>query len=177
MAITALPANTIVQAETYYLPPPPRRGQTPQDWSQVPGSELIYKWALTNLGRRVPLPTGHVPDHPGLYARIDDGRWLAECDNCGAAWIVSVLDPDPRFGCIECKRDWVPLIVPADVPAAEAEALALSSRFWWQADDPRNPAAPEPEPEPTPEPEVPIDPEPPVDPGPEPEAAAEETQP
>lgn len=160
MATAALPEDAIVQAETYYLPPPPRRGQTPQDWSQVPGSELIYKWALTNLGRRVPVPTGTVDGHPGLYARIDDGRWLAECDvpGCGAAWIVSVLDPDPRFGCIECKRDWVPLIVPDDVPAAEAEALALDRRFWWHADDPRNPA--EDPVEPAPEPEPPAEPDP-----------------
>lgn len=152
MAEAALPADAIVQAETLYVPPPPRRGQTPQDWSQVPGSELIYKWAATYLGRRVPVPTTYVPDHPGLYARIDDGRWLAECDACRAAWVVSVLDPTPRFGCIECKRDWVPLIVPDDVPAAEAIALALDKRFWWHPDDPTNPAAPEPEPEPEPQP-------------------------
>ncbi|MEU1122124.1 hypothetical protein ABZ371_00690 [Streptomyces sp. NPDC005899] len=137
----ALPAD-IVRAETYYLPPPPRRGQTPQDWSQVPGAELIYKWAEYRLARRLTVPTESVPDHPGLYARIDDGRWLAECDACGAAWIVSVADP--RFGCVECRRDWVPLIVPEDTAAAEAEALALDRRFWWHPDDPRNPTRTEP---------------------------------
>ncbi|MGP3636206.1 hypothetical protein ACTU45_23085 [Streptomyces sp. 24-1644] len=152
MAASALPANAIVQAETYYLPPPPRRGQPAQDWSQIPGAELIYKWAEYRLGRRVPVPTATVPDHPGLYARIDDGRWLAECDACRSAWIVSVRDP--RFGCVECRRDWVPLIVPADVPAAEAEALALTSRFWWHPEDPRNPNPPLP-----PEPEPPVEPE------------------
>ncbi|MFF1843046.1 hypothetical protein ACFVW9_15035 [Streptomyces sp. NPDC058217] len=140
MAATALPVDAIVQAETYYLPPTPRRGQTPQDWSQVPGAELVYKW-LERIGRRVPVPTETVPDHPGLYARIDDGRWLAECDNCQSAWIVSVLDP--RFGCGECKRDWVPLIVPEDIPAAEAEALALPRRWWWHPNDPLNPVQPE----------------------------------
>ncbi|MFI2314081.1 hypothetical protein AMK17_25395 [Streptomyces sp. CB00072] len=156
MAVSALPADAIVQAETYYLPPPPRRGQPAQDWSQVPGAELVYRWAEYRLSRRVSVPTASVPDHPGLYARIDDGRWLAECDACRAAWIVSVLDP--RFGCVECKRDWVPLIVPTDIPAAEAEALAQGlSRFWWHPDDPRNPYAPEP----------PIEPEPPVEPDPE----------
>ncbi|MER7806173.1 hypothetical protein [Streptomyces sp900116325] len=146
MAATALPADAIVQAETYYLPPTPRRGQTPQDWSQVPGAELVYKWLEYKMGRRVPVPTEFVPDHPGLYARIDDGRWVAECDNCRSAWIVSVLDP--RFGCGECKRDWVPLIVPDDIPAAEAEALALPRRWWWNPADPLNPVQPEPEPDP-----------------------------
>ncbi|MDQ0795568.1 hypothetical protein [Streptomyces sp. B1I3] len=152
MAATALPATAIVQAETYYLPPPPRRGQIPQDWSQVPGAELVYKWVEYRMGRRVPVPTGWVPDHPGLYARIDDGRWLVECDACQSAWIVSVLDP--RFGCAECKQAWVPLIVPEDIAAAEAEALALERRWWWHPDDPLNPVQP-PEPEPGTEPEEP----------------------
>lgn len=158
MAVSALPATAIVQAETYYVPPPPRRGQPAQDWSQVPGAELIYKWADYRLNRRLSVPTASVPDHPGLYARIDDGRWLAECDACGSAWIVSVLDP--RFGCVEttCKRDWVPLILPEDTNAAEAEALALTRRFWWHPFDPRNPnveSPGEPAPDPDPEPEEP----------------------
>lgn len=140
MAASALPADAIVQAETYYLPPPPRRGQTAQDWSQVPGAELVYLWAETHLHRRVAVPTDTVPDHPGLYARIDDGRWLGECDACGSAWIVSVHDP--RFGCVMCLRDWVPLILPEDVAAAEAEALALDRRFWWNPADPTNPNVP-----------------------------------
>ena len=145
----ALPADAIVQAETYYLPPTPRRGQPAQDWSQVPGAELVFKWVEYRMGWRVPVPTEWVPDDPGLYARIDDGRWIAECI-CGAAWMVSVLDP--RFACAQCRRDWVPLIVPDDIPAAEAEALALVRRFWFHPDDPRNPVQPEPEPE------TPVDP-------------------
>lgn len=153
-------ADAIVQAETYYLPPTPRRGQPAQDWTQVPGAELVYRWVEVKFGWRVPVPTQWVPDEPGLYARIDDGRWIAECI-CGNAWIVSVLDP--RFGCAhpQCRRDWVPLIVPDDIAAAEAEALALERRFWFHPDDPRNPAAPAPEPEPVPEePELPAEPTP-----------------
>lgn len=158
MAVSALPANAIVQAETYYLPPPPRRGQTPLDWSQVPGAELLYRWAEYRLARRVPVPTETVLDHPGLYARIDDGRWIGICDACGAVWIVSVRDP--RFGCVECKRDWVPLIVPDDIEAAEADALALQRRFWWHPNDPANPMAEPPEEPPAPDPDPPApDPE------------------
>ncbi|MFJ2718990.1 hypothetical protein [Streptomyces sp. NPDC087437] len=153
MAVSALPAASIVTAETFYLPPPPRRGQPAEDWSQIPGAELVYAWVEYRLGRRVPVPTEFVPDHPGLYAWIDDGRWITECDACKTAWAVSVADP--RFGCAECRRDWVRLIVPDDIEAAEAEALALPRRFWWHPDDPRNPVQPEPEPEPTPEPESP----------------------
>ncbi|WP_406420058.1 hypothetical protein [Streptomyces sp. NBC_00842] len=149
MATTALPATEIVRAETYYLPPPARRGQPAQDWSQVPGAELVYRWVEYRLGWRVPVPTEFVPDDPGVYARIDDGRWLTEC-TCGAAWIVSVIDP--RFGCAQCRRAWVPLIVPDDTAAAEAEALALDHRFWWHPDDPANPNQPEPTPDEEPQP-------------------------
>ncbi|MEU5716551.1 hypothetical protein AB0G71_12300 [Streptomyces sp. NPDC020403] len=149
MAANALPATEIVRAETYYLPPPARRGQPAQDWSQVPGAELVYKWVEYRLGWRVPVPTQFVQDDPGVYARIDDGRWLAECASCGAVWIVSVTDA--RFGCAQCRRDWVPLIVPIDTAAAEAEALALDHRFWWNPLDPANPNTPEPTPEPAPE--------------------------
>ncbi|MFI1524926.1 hypothetical protein [Streptomyces griseus] len=156
MAATALPANAIVQAETYYLPPPPRRGQPAQDWSQVPGAELIYRWAETRLSRRVPVPTQTVPDHPGLYARIDDGRWIGICDACDSVWIVSVKDP--RFGCVECRRDWVPLIVPDDIAAAEAEALALQRRFWWHPLDPANPTVEFPGQPPAPDPDPPVEP-------------------
>ncbi|MEV3946969.1 hypothetical protein AB0K57_04805 [Streptomyces halstedii] len=152
MATSALP-DTILRAETYYQPPPPRRGQPVEDWSQVPGAELVYRWVEYRLSRRVPVPTGSISGHPGVYAWIDDGRWITECE-CKAAWIVSV--EDPRFGCPECKADWVPLIVPEDIVAAEAAALALPYRFWWHPDDPRNPYAPEPE--------MPAEPEEPVEP-------------
>ncbi|MFL4904667.1 hypothetical protein ACJ6WF_16135 [Streptomyces sp. MMS24-I2-30] len=140
MTTPAPPAGRIERAETYYLPPPPWPGQTAQDWSQVPGAELVYHWAEYRLSRRVPIPTEPVPDHPGVYARIDDGRWLAECDACRSAWIVSVTDP--RFGCVQCRRAWVPLFLPDDTAAAETEALALEHRFWWQPEDPANPSPP-----------------------------------
>ncbi|MFB7548599.1 hypothetical protein [Streptomyces sp. NPDC056154] len=152
MAATALPAVTIARAETYYLPPPPRPGQPSPDWSGVPGAELVYLWYGTRLGRRVPVPTEAEVDAEPVYARIDDGRWLAECDVCRNAIVVSVTDL--RYGCPECQRAWVRLITPDDVAAVEAETLAKPRRFWWHPDDPRNPYRSE---EPTPEP--PADPE------------------
>lgn len=146
-----MPDVPVLRAETYYLPPPPtRRGQEPDDWSQIPGAELVYHWIDIRLHRRTPIPTQSVPDAPPVYARVDDNRWLGDCANCGAACLVSLVDL--RFGCTECRRDWVALIVPADVDAIEAELIAGGpSRFWWNPDDPNNPYAPEPEPEPEPE--------------------------
>ncbi|MFE2941045.1 hypothetical protein ACFXKG_18570 [Streptomyces sp. NPDC059255] len=147
-----MPPLPIVRAETYYLPPTPPRGQDPVDWSGYGGAELVYLWWEVR-GRRIPIPTTFEPDAPPVYARIDDNRWLAECDACRSACVVSVLDP--RFGCAQCRRAWVELIVPDDVEAIEAEVLPLARRFWWHPDDPRNPNRPEPEPEPPTEPEEP----------------------
>lgn len=139
----------VVRAETYYQPPPPRRGQPPADWSQVPGAELVYRWINYRLNRRTVPPIEFVPDAPPVYARINQNRWLGDCANCGNAAIVSVVDP--RFGCTECQRDWVNLIAPDDVAAVEAEMLLVPQptyRNWWHPDDPNNPDTPPPEPDP-----------------------------
>lgn len=138
----------VVRAETYYLPPPPRRGQPAEDWSQVPGAELVYRWINYRLNRRLTPPTEFVPDAPPVYARINQNRWLGDCANCGNGAIVSVTDL--RFGCTECQRDWVELIVPDDVAAVETEMLLVTPpiyRNWYNPDDPNNPDAPQPEPE------------------------------
>lgn len=139
-----MPAVTpVVRAEAYYLPPTPRRGQEPEDWSLIRGAELVYHWLNYRMGRRTAVPTSFVPDAVPIYARVNQNRWLADCTECGAAAIVSLADP--RFGCTECLRDWVPLIVPADPDVVEAELLLIPQpnlRNWWAADDPANPADP-----------------------------------
>lgn len=133
----------VVRAEAYYLPPVPRRGQPAEDWSQIPGAELVYHWLNYRMGRRTPIPTETVPNAAPVYARVNQNRWLGDCPECGNAAIVSLLDP--RFGCTECQRDWVPLIAPADVAAVEAPLLLIPQTYlrnWWAAEDPANPADP-----------------------------------
>ncbi|MGX1711341.1 hypothetical protein ACWIFI_18660 [Streptomyces albidoflavus] len=136
----------VVHAETLYLPPAPtRKGQEREDWSQVPGAELVYLWMAANLGRRTPVPTETIPGDPGTYARVDDNRWMADCHGCGTGLVVST--DDPRFGCTQCGRDWVPLIVPSpeEVATIDADLGAIEGRrFWWAEGDPRNPVQPEP---------------------------------
>ncbi|MEU9946933.1 hypothetical protein [Streptomyces sp. NPDC047939] len=142
-----MPDVPVVRAEAYYLPPPPRRGQIPQDWSQIPGAELVYHWLNYRMGRRMPIPTEFVPDAAPVYARINQNRWIGDCPVCGNAAIISLNDP--RFGCTECPRDWVELILPADPLAVEAEMLAIPQTYlrnWWADDDPSNPTVPPAEP-------------------------------
>lgn len=142
-----MPVVPVVRAEAYYLPPVPRRGQPAEDWSQIPGAELVYHWLNYKMGRRMVPPAEFVPDAPPVYARINQNRWLGDCANCGNACIVSMVDL--RFGCTECQRDWVALIVPADPEAVEAEMLLIPQTYlrnWWHPDDPNNPTEPPAEP-------------------------------
>jgi hypothetical protein len=138
----------VVRAETYYLPPPPPRGD-PHAWDGMPAAERVFHWMAYRLGRRTVIPTGVIPDVPPVYARINQNRWIGDCV-CGTACIVSPTDP--RYGCAECGYGWVELIFPvfpADVAAVEAEMLLTPQphlRNWWNVDDPANPYTPEPTP-------------------------------
>jgi hypothetical protein len=84
------------------------------------------------------------------FARINQNRWLTDCQSCGSAAIVSPTDP--RFACTECQWGWCSLVFPSDVAAVEAGLMGLKPgvRNWWNPDDPswdRPPAPAEPEPE------------------------------
>ncbi|MEU0359911.1 hypothetical protein [Streptomyces cyaneofuscatus] len=139
----------VVRAETYYLPPPPRRGQPPMDWSGVPAAELVYLYMEFRVGRRLTKPTGTVDET--YYAQINQNRWVVQCV-CRSAAIVSPTDP--RFACTECGYGWASIVFPED-PAAVEEELLLEPRphlrNWWHDDDPTNPYRVEPEPEADPE--------------------------
>ncbi|MYZ38352.1 MULTISPECIES: hypothetical protein [unclassified Streptomyces] len=139
------PVVPVLRAETYYLPPGPRPGRPAPDWSGIAGAELVYHWVDYRLGRRTPVPTAFVLGAPPVYARVNHNRWLGDCANCGSACLVSLVDL--RFGCTECKRDWVTLIVPDDPGTVEAEMMQIPQthlRNWWHPEDPANPIPPVP---------------------------------
>src|SRR3546814_17794304 len=69
----------------------------------------------SDLQRRLPDIPRTTQSEP-LYARIDAGRWIAECP-CGSAHVVSPTDP--HMLCTVCLDSWHPLIFPADPEAAE----------------------------------------------------------
>ncbi|MGW0785747.1 hypothetical protein [Streptomyces sp. NPDC002913] len=136
----------VIRAETFYLPPPPRRGYPAVDWSGVPAAELVYRYMESRTGRRL-TPPAEAVDH-AYFAWINQNRWVALCV-CGSAAIVSPTDP--RYGCTECGYGWGALIFPEDVEAVEAEMLAIEQphlRNWWNAADPDNPYPPVTEPPP-----------------------------
>lgn len=133
----------VVRAETYYLPPPPPRGD-PHDWDDVPPAERVFLWIAWRLSRRTVIPTGFEADAPLVYARVNQNRWLGDCPVCGNAAIAPPTDP--RFGCTECNFGWAVLVFPDDLAAVEAELLLTpqpTMRNWWNDDDPANPYTPD----------------------------------
>ncbi|MGW2837301.1 hypothetical protein ACWCWD_06270 [Streptomyces sp. NPDC001493] len=127
----------VVRAETVYTPPAP---QPLNAWADVPGAELVYLYMESRTGRPIERPVEDTGDT--YYARINQNRWLADCD-CGSAQVISPTDP--RYGCVVCGWGWVTLVFPEDVAAVEAQMLLEPKpayRNWWHPDDPRNPDRP-----------------------------------
>lgn len=121
----------VQRAETYYLPPPLQ----PADlWALVPPAERVLRWYELRMQRRIAIPSGILLGQQ-LYARIDSGRWVADC-TCGSAQVITPTDP--RFACPECGAGWFTVIFPADPSAAEAAVADQlpSEQWWWQPDDP-----------------------------------------
>lgn len=135
----------IVRAETFYLPPP---GQPADAWALVPPAERAFRWVELRQQRRLEPPAGLILGHK-IYARINHGRWVADCP-CGSAQVVTPADQ--RMACTECGAGWFQLLYPEDADAAEAEVIDKlpHERNWWHPDDEswdRPPPPPEPEPE------------------------------
>lgn len=125
-------AIPVARAETYYLPPPGRgRGD---EWALVPAAERVWRWAEQRQQRRLVPPDGFIIGQQ-QYARINHGRWVADCP-CGSAQVVTPADP--RMACTECGLGWIRLVFPEDPAAAEAAVAddLPHERNWWHPDDP-----------------------------------------
>jgi hypothetical protein len=125
----------VLRAETFYLPPPARR---PEDWSQIPPAERVFRWTELRQQRRLVPPEGFIIGQQA-YARINHNRWVSDCP-CGSAQVVS--PKDPRMACTECGLGWIRLLFPEDPEAVEASIAdeLPHLRNWWADDDPANPA-------------------------------------
>ncbi|MEH0423115.1 hypothetical protein [Streptomyces sp. B21-083] len=120
------------RAETFYLPPP----TMPADvWDGLPAGERVLRWTEIHTQRRLPDIPREQTSEP-LYARIDAGRWIAECD-CGAGHVVSPTDP--HMLCTVCVDGWHPVVFPAFPDAIEAQIDHQPRRhqFWYHPADVR----------------------------------------
>lgn len=66
------------------------------------------------------------PSPAALKARVDDGRWIADCPNCSSALLIS--ETTPKFVCAECGSpetdgQWREVVYPQD--RVEIEHLLL----------------------------------------------------
>lgn len=145
MGAEALQLQTVRRAEDFYTPPP---GKPLDAWDLVPPAERVIAYMEHLEQRTWPRPG---PDIVGqLIARIDAGRWVAQCPTCASAQVVTPTDP--RMWCVDCKPDaWTSVRFPSDCEGAEATVadLPVSERFWWADDDTeawnKPPASPAPE--------------------------------
>ncbi|MFD9306142.1 hypothetical protein ACFWCB_26395 [Streptomyces sp. NPDC060048] len=134
------------RAADFYTPPPSRR---PGAWDLVAPAERVWHWYEHQMQRRLTPPTAFLIG-ASIYARINHGRWVADCV-CGSAQVVT--PEDPRLACPECGYGWARVVFPEDTAAAEATVTALPphERNWWHPDDQAwdrvvQPARPDPEP-------------------------------
>ena len=98
------------------------------DGTPMPASEfLVGVFRRMHPGRVVSGMSGEP-----VAARIDAGRWLADCPvGCGGAEMVSAADP--VFLCISCGSDdklW-PVTFPDDRAAIEAEVVKRVDVHGW----------------------------------------------
>ncbi|MCX5584288.1 hypothetical protein [Streptomyces erythrochromogenes] len=118
------------RAQHYYAPPPTER---PDAWDLIPPAERVWRWYEQQMQRRVAPPAGMLLG-VSIYARINHGRWVADCP-CGSAQVVT--PDDARFACPECGYGWAQLTFPAQPAAAEAAVAdrAPHERNWWHEQD------------------------------------------
>ncbi|RSS59779.1 hypothetical protein [Streptomyces sp. WAC01280] len=129
--------GVITRAEDFYLPPPHLRADA---WALIPPALRAVRWWEEKHQRRIPVTDGFVLDQQ-LYARINHGRWVADC-TCMSAQMVTPADP--RMWCVECGTGWWQVTFPTDVAAVEQQLAALppAERNWWAHEDPTDPARP-----------------------------------
>lgn len=126
------PRRTVRRAEDFYAPPPQMRAEA---WDHLAPAERVIAYLEHVQQRRYPRPDGILPEEP-LIARVDAGRWVAQCPDCASAQVVSPADP--RMWCVDCQPDgWYRVRFPGDPDAVETEMAARSARdrFWWSDDD------------------------------------------
>ncbi|MGW3427489.1 hypothetical protein ACWDHW_05970 [Streptomyces melanosporofaciens] len=132
--MTEQPASPpILRAEDFYQPPP---SQPADAWNLVAPAERAVRWYEQQAQRRLPRPPDGVDLGQPLFAQINHGRWIAVCDQCNSAQLVT--PEDPRFFCVECLTPaWRRVQFPEDLAAVEQEtgAQPVPERNWWNPDD------------------------------------------
>jgi len=100
--------------------------------SQFAEVPIHSHWNRPDVRRSVP---AHTVDAP-LLVRVNDGRWIVQCEVCNGAQLAS--RNDHRFFCVDCCNvshggGWRPVAWPAEHEAIEATLSARplpNTRHW-----------------------------------------------
>lgn len=93
------------------------------------GERTLLEHALRNPGRGDDYtpPTGNTALGPAVQARVNHGRWIADCPDitCGGAEFVSFTNP--VFFCCACRNsaasnNYLPVVVPGPEKRHDIEA-------------------------------------------------------
>jgi len=103
------------------------RPVTHDDINPGTARQFFAQVATRSRGWEVPTETSPTP----VMARLDAGRWLADCPICDGAELVSVSDP--VFFCLSCSSGgmWWPVEWPVDRAEIEAEVIKRSDLMGW----------------------------------------------
>jgi hypothetical protein len=105
----------------------------------VPAAELCARRGFPEAALRLP-PAGAI-DGPPLYAHVNHGRWVVECDDdaCHDAQFAS--ETDPRFFCVHCYNvrsggQWRPVVWAGNPGQVERDLADLPEphRNWYPSD-------------------------------------------
>ena len=110
-----------------------------QRWAGATAAERIVlaHWHMETDGYNITMPR-LTTNQAVTHARVDWGRWLADCPSCSSAQNAS--REDHRFFCVECGNvavggQWIEVVWPSDAEMRRVEEL-LSMRpskdnQWW----------------------------------------------
>jgi hypothetical protein len=133
--------RTFTTAETGYGTQPGAREMLA---AGVPVAELVARLHFPKAVLALP-PAGAL-DGPPLYAHVNHGRWLVECDDPGCRDAQFASESDPRFFCVNCHNRatggaWRPVVWAGDPGQVERDLAARpeEARNWYPSDGKGNP--------------------------------------
>lgn len=122
-------ALVIKSAEDFHHPDP--------RWGTTTAAErgVLKHWHMETNGFNVELPKSH-STKATAYARVDLGRWIADCPWCKSAQFAS--REDHRFFCTECGNApvhgaWITVLWPDEWEEIEqilGQRLNVGNQWW-----------------------------------------------
>lgn len=135
--------ESIRRAEDEYAPPFTANRRVEAAFKAASPAERAILFMELKSGRGIQRPDGFEIGPP-LYAYINHGRWIVECDRCSSAQVGS--PEDPRYYCLGGTDDgcqpsglWRNVSYPRNAKAVENLVLVaqkVTERNWFDSGHP-----------------------------------------